>query len=181
MRRSLVALMAVALVMALAAPVGAGAEAKERPFKGEVVGAGTFDEDPELIATRCANPANTARVSTFSGWGDLTHLGYSHIVAEHCSYIEPLGTYGEGILTITADNGDILMATYGPGFSVIDPELLPIIGFEDPFEFVDGGTGRFAEADGGGYEVGWFHLGTNEFGVYMEGTIIYDASNRKNK
>lgn len=172
-------IMAAALVLALAAPVGAGAEAKERPFHGEFVGYLVgFNEDRAVVEARCDDPANAWAVSTFEAWGDATHLGYSHVIAEHCSYIEPMFTYGEGILTITADNGDVLYAHYGPGFSVIDPSD-PVIGFEDPFEFVDGGTGRFLMAGGEGYEIGWFDTSNGTFGVYMEGTIIYDASNRK--
>jgi hypothetical protein len=54
-----------------------------------------------------------------------------------------------------------------------------LIDFVDVFAFVDGGTGRFVEASGGGVEVGVFDVVTNEIVLKMEGVIAYEASHRR--
>lgn len=173
MRKTVI--LAAALLMALVwtAPAGAGDAV---PFHGTSDGwLLGFDTNPEAIAARCADPGNTWAVSSFQGWGPTTHLGKTHAVAEHCSYIDPPGSYGEGHLTLTAANGDMLYATYAGYTLYVDG---PMVGFADDFEFYDG-TGRFAGASGGGTEVGWVDLVTGQFGVEMDGHITYDASNRR--
>jgi hypothetical protein len=135
-----------------------------------------FNEDPDVIAERCNPPAGKFAwaVTSFEGWGDISHLGYSYLYAEHCSYgiegIGPDGTYGEGEITTIADNGDILLGTYTNGISLSGP---PIIGFMDDFTFVNGGTGRFTYASGGGVEMGWVDFGDFSFTVHMSGVIAY--------
>lgn len=171
MRRFAVLFLGITLVIASAPAVGAG-NAKEKPFHAEMHGYLIgFNTDADLIADRCDNPENTWAVTSFDGWGDFSHLGYSYGYAEHCSYIDPPLSYGEGELTVTAANGDILNARYEDGSSLIMPE--PFIGFEDTFMFVDGGTGRFAFAGGGGTESGIVNFANGEFSVWMTGTISY--------
>lgn len=135
-----------------------------------------FNDDLEVIAERCNPPEGKFAwaVTSFEGWGEISHLGYSYLYAEHCSYgtigIGPDGTYGEGEITTIADNGDVLLGTYTDGVSLSPP---PIIGFMDYFTFVDGGTGRFTYASGGGMEMGWVDFSDYSFTVYMSGEIAY--------
>jgi hypothetical protein len=161
MRKLMLLALVVLLLMGLvlAAPVAAnkGNPDHEVPFKGAFSGVLLgFNQDPEYIAERCFDRPAWA-VTSFEGSGRVTHLGKTHVVAEHCSYLsgeplEPDGTYGEGVLTLTAANGDVLKGTYTSGISTSGP---PVIGFMDDFTFVDGGTGRFAHASGGGVEEGF--------------------------
>jgi hypothetical protein len=139
------------------------------PFKATLWGNDvTFGPVPE---GRCVDKAGVAdALTTFTVSGYATHLGWVDVVAEHCSDFDT-GTYGDGRLTITAANGDILKGTYTHGVSTAPP---PVTGFQDDFTFVDGGTGRFAFASGGGTEVGLFNLNTLDSSVYMEGVISYD-------
>jgi len=142
-------------------------------FSGYLLG---FNQDPGDIADRCIPPEGKFAwsVTSFEGWGTMSHLGDTHIYAEHCSYgtlgIGPDGTYGEGEATITADNGDVLLGTYTNGMSLSPP---PLIGFMDDFTFVDGGTGRFTFASGVGAEMGIVNLNDFSFTVQLTGTIAY--------
>ena len=135
-----------------------------------------FNEDPEVIAARCNPPVGKFAwaVTSFECWGEISHLGYSYIYAEHCSYgtegIGPDGTYGEGEFTTVADNGDVLLGTYTNGVSLSPP---PVIGFMDYFTFVNGGTGRFTFASGGGVEIGSVNFNDYSFTLHMSGAIAY--------
>jgi hypothetical protein len=104
----------------------------------------------------------------------VSHLGESYMYAEHCSYgtigIGPDGTYGQGELTMIADNGDILYGTYTNGISLSDP---PVVGFTDDFTFHDGGTGRFTFASGGGIDLGSVDFNDFSFTMQMTGVIAY--------
>ncbi|MDH3305895.1 MAG: hypothetical protein OEO77_00035 [Acidimicrobiia bacterium] len=178
MRRHAVFACAMVLLLTMAVPVGAtrGQSEKELPFHAEFAGYLIgFNEDRDMIEARCADPDNTWAITSFDGWGEATHLGPTYVYAEHCSYEDG---YGEGLLTMTADNGDVLKATYRDGVSLSGP---PLIGFADYFTFTDGGSGRFVSASGGGVEQGVLNFTTGAFSVYMEGTIVYDASNRRHR
>ena len=123
-----------------------------------------------LVALGLSAPALAVPVKTKYSTIDL--------VAEHCSYLDESGNpgpYTKGEMSITAANGDVLLGTYSDGISLTPP---PLIEFVDVFTFVDGGTGRFVEASGGGVEVGLFNAVTNEIVLRMEGVIVYDASDR---
>ena len=170
--RRFVAILGVVAILAFAAgPVLAKGD-HQRPFKGTMWGNDvTFNT--VIPAGRCVEMAGTAdAIASFSGSGYATHLGWVHILAEHCSDFDT-GTYGDGRLIITAANGDILKSTYTHGMMTAPP---PLSGFQDDFTFVDGGTGRFTFASGGGTEVGTYNFGTNEFWVHMEGVISYGKS-----
>jgi hypothetical protein len=82
----------------------------------------------------------------------------------------PDGTYGQGELTMIADNGDILYGTYTNGISLSDP---PVVGFTDDFTFHDGGTGRFTFASGGGIDLGSVDFNDFSFTMQMTGVIAY--------
>jgi len=147
-------------------------------FSGYLLG---FNEDPDFIAERCDPPEGKFAwaVTSFEGWGTMSHLGESYMFAEHCSYGTfpdgPDGTYGEGEVTTIADNGDVLLGTYTDGVSLSDP---PIIGFMDYVTFVNGGTGRFTYASGEGVEMGAVDFNDFSFTVQMTGFIAYKKKNK---
>lgn len=181
-RMMMAAAVAALVVLPAAATARAdGHEPEPVPFAAEFTGNDVaFNFDPVAIEARCDSPFAFS-VTTFRGSGHATHLGKVDFVAEHCSldFGQGSGPYDQGILTLTAANGDVLMATYTDG--VTDPTDFPILAFTDEFTFVDGGTGRFVTASGGGTETGLFHFFTDELSVRMEGTIVYDASNRRHR
>ena len=101
-------------------------------------------------------------------------MGRSHVYAEHCSYRPvdgaPDGTYGQGEITVTAANNDVLLATYDNGISY------PVgsdVGFMDYFTAVDGGTGRFTFASGTGIDTGSVSFDDNTFIFNVSGAISY--------
>ncbi|NNC92748.1 MAG: hypothetical protein HKN80_09680, partial [Acidimicrobiia bacterium] len=147
-------------------------------FEGEVL---AINDDPADIAARCFERPSWAIVS-FEGAEVGTEGGFTRVLAEHCSYVGPLpdgtigpdGTYGEGVITLTAPNGDILRGTYADGVSTSPP---PDVGFLDFFTFA-GGTGSYATAAGGGMEVGAVDFSSGfgpgaPFTLTMEGLIIF--------
>ena len=147
-------------------------------FSGEVL---AINDDPDDVAARCSERPAWAVVS-FEGTGEAPDMGTTHVLAEHCSYVGPLpdgtvgpdGTYGEGMLTFTTADGELLLGTYTDGLSTSPP---PQVGFVDSFTFT-GGTGRFDDAAGGGVEAGTvdFSMGFGPgaaFSVDMEGVIWY--------
>ena len=184
MRKLLIVTLAFVLGTLFVTPLSAGGGGKHAlPFYGNMSGVlGIFIDDPEKIAARCEVPEGKIGVwaiASFEGSGTVTHLGRSDVSATHCSYVGilpdgsygPDGTYGQGELTTTAANGDVLLATYDNGTSYQDPDGLII--FMDEFTFVDGGTGRFKLASGGGVEIGTVNFGDGTFTVEMFGVISY--------
>ena len=176
MRRLLLLSLVAVLVTALAAPVAAKkADPTELPFRGTFTGQ-LIGFDTGFDPGRCDDSPEGKvawAVTSFKGWGTATHLGKTYVYAEHCSYAGqegPDGTYGEGLLTMVAANGDTLTGTYTDGESLSPP---PVIGFMDYFTFTNGGTGRFTFASGGGVEVGVVDLGDGSFTLQMEGVISY--------
>lgn len=168
MRRFVAILGVVAILALTAGPVVAEGD-RGVPFKGTMWGDDvTFGP---VTPGRCVEKAGVAdALVSFTGSGYATHLGWVEVIAEHCSDFNT-GTYGDGKLTITAANGEILKGAYTGGFTTAP---CPLCGFQDAFTFVDGGTGRFAVASGGGTEVGVFNVVTLDFWVRMEGVIWYD-------
>jgi len=177
-RRLLLMTSVAMLVLASAAPVTATqGDATELPLKGDF--SGQLIGFGPVVGDRCDDsPAGKVAwaVTSFEGWGTVTHLGRTYVSAEHCSYSADGtpetgdGTYGEGELTMVAANGDVLYGTYTGGVSLSPP---PVVDFQDFFTFVDGGTGRFATASGGGIEFGVVDLGDGSAAWRMEGVISY--------
>lgn len=166
----------VGVALFLVASIAPGAAASdEQPFRA-VVSGDDVSLDFTVPAGRCVEMADTADyVATFRGSGTATHLGHVAVEAEHCSD-QDTGRYGDGVLTLTAANGDVLRAIYGNGTS--DPSEFPTITFADDVRFVDGGTGRFVTASGDGVETGTVDATTSEFTVRMQGRIAYEAASR---
>ena len=182
-RRALLPFVAIlALVVGTASPAGAtnGMPEKEVPFSAVITSTDFgFNTDPDAVAARCGGVARAFAVTTTKAVGIATHLGRIDLVADHCSYLDESGNpgpYTKGELSISAANGDVLLGTYTDGMSLTPP---PLIEFVDVFTFVDGGTGRFIEASGGGVEVGIFNMAKGEIALRMEGVIAFDASNRR--
>ena len=151
---------------------------KTLPFHGTLSGyLIAFNEDLGAIDDRCNPPAGQVAwaIASFEGWGDVTHLGWTHVYAEHCSYRPefgpPVGEYGEGTLRLTADNGDLLTGTYTDGTT--NPQFDPIFYFMDYFTFDNGGNGRFNIALGEGVEVGSLDVSSGAFTLEMTGVISY--------
>ena len=183
MRKLLVLILTCVLGTLFVTPLSAGGGKHALPFYGNMSGIlGEFIIDSEQIAERCNVPEGKFGVwaiASFEGSGSVTHMGRSHVTATHCSYLGELpdgsigmdGTYGQGKLITTAANGDVLLATYDNGSSYPAPDGSII--FMDEFTFVDGGTGRFSFASGGGIEMGSVNFGDGTFVVELSGVISY--------
>jgi hypothetical protein len=136
------------------------ADVKEVPFKGSFTGTST------VAPGRCAVLTNA-----ISGTGQITHLGRFTTAQSHC--IDPTGTdplaFTNGIFTFTAANGDTIFGTYsGDLVPTATPGLFQVDG-----EFtIEGGTGRFANASGGGEASGE----TNLADPAGPATVILDGS-----
>ena len=151
-----------------------------KTFKAELSGQiVAITTDPANVQARC-NVPSWAYVG-FTATGKSGLLGSFTAEFENCSYvgelpdgtIGPNGTYGEGILKITAENGDVIKGTYQRGITL---EPAPIVKFTDEFTFT-GGTGRFANVIGGGTEIGVSEVTADfvgsPFTLEMEGVIAY--------
>lgn len=108
-----------------------------------------------------------------SGTCDLTHLGRAAI---HFVQVVDFatGTQHSLELTYTAANGDVLRAE-SVGTSVVEGGTAH---FEATINFV-GGTGRFANASGQARAVGDAELAAGTSRYTLDGSIEYDASDRR--
>jgi hypothetical protein len=143
MRRLLLLALAAAVVTIPVTAVSAGASPASRPFKGSMSGTLTFAADAGCLFGVRTNPAGT---------GTASHLGMFTYAASHCAgfTVEP----GGGKQTMVAANGDKLFADYETvGPPVIPPSEVGTV-YDVPVAFtITGGTGRFADATGGGYQI----------------------------
>jgi hypothetical protein len=161
-----------------------GQPGKEMPIRGEFVGGATgqtfapnFPVERDTFQGRCSIPSDW--VIGFWGEGNIPHLGKVTALVSHCSQANlatGAATYSDGILKIFAPNGDEVWGTYGSGES--GPLSPTLVWWRDVIVF-DGGTGRFANATGGGSEWGTFDLTTGVLEYEVEGVISYDASDRR--
>ena len=161
-----------------------GQPGKLLPLQGNVSGGVTgqtfapgFPVTRDDFGGRCSVPSDW--VIEFTVTGPLSHLGQATVVAEHCSQIDFLtgaATYGDGMLRVIAANGDELWGSYDNGTSA--PNSATEAWFLDTF-ILSGGTGRFANAAGGGTEWGTVDLGSFDIDMEMRGVISYDASDRR--
>ena len=147
------------------------------PIQGYLVG---VDEVPDMGAPGCEEVgAPLLWRFTSAGTGRLAHLGRVDFSYTHCTHVDY--TIVEGVLTISAANGDSLVLTYTGNVTQYVPG--------DPFALwemawaVDSGTGRFANATGSGEGNAVTHVPPAGEGteLSLSGTIAYDASNRSNK
>ena len=159
MARKVQFVMAVFAFAALLGPASAQ-ENPERPIKWEAVG--TFTP-PTVISLA---PLTVFFVAT--GTAEVSHLGATQFVFPH--YFFPLSGTFSGDLTITAANGDLLIAhvtgrispTGVPGVNAIQEDAVFI-----------GGTGRFENATGTAVETGVVDTAALTVSVTGEGTISY--------
>ena len=166
----LVVLSALILLLPVAAAADPGA-AQERPFKVEW--SGMFVMGPDESCGPLAE--GWVHVSLTITDGHATHMGSVTGWADHCAQLFPDGTGvmvgGEGAFVVA--NGDELHTLYdGPLGDLIVGR-----------HFFNGGTGRFAGASGEVDASTWVTFDTDWTGVLkgtMVGTILYDASDRRN-
>ncbi|WP_151637527.1 hypothetical protein [Noviherbaspirillum aerium] len=87
---------------------------------------------------------------TLTGSGTATHLGAVTISATHCAMPTRGGSVAisQGVITLTAANGNILTADFMGTISPF-PSDLQTNTFVGSF-LITGGTGRFADAEGDG-------------------------------
>lgn len=141
-RASLALAGSVLLVMAVAVPVSA--DPGSRPFKGLVVGEVAFNEVPVTICAPSDVVLGGLRTDS-SAIGTSTHLGKTVVTMSHCT---PSGEkFGPGRMVLTSARGDEVWITYSGSapYSDGDTEIKGNIEFK-----IDGGTGRFEDAVGGG-------------------------------
>lgn len=136
-----------------------------------------FPATRDLFGGRCSVPSDW--VIGFWATGNMPHVGKVTATLSHCSQIDfqtGTATYGDGYFTYVTANGDELSGTYHSGTS--GPLSATEVWWQDTFVF-DGGTGRFANASGGGSDWGTFNTATGLMEYETEGTISYDASDRR--
>jgi hypothetical protein len=115
------------------------------------------------------------------GSGTATHLGKFTVVRRHCftppdhpAFDPAVGPMHDGVYTITAANGDTIHGAYSGGLEPTEfgPEG-PIKGIITSPTTIDGGTGRFADAQGEYLTVGDYDLAADEGDFEMDGWISY--------
>lgn len=148
--RSLLLTLAAAVVAMLVAAVAVKASPASRPFTGSMTGITTFVPDAS-----CPIGLRTDTAAT----GTASHLGKFTYTSSHCS-----GVTFAGEQTMVAANGDKLFADYqSTGPPVFPPtEVGTVYAVRTAFT-ITGGTGRFADATGGGLMTA--HLTFMGFGV----------------
>jgi len=171
--KRLVIVSLAALLLALATALPAAAADPARPFTGSWVSADGFD----FGAPGCPSGA-FLRFST-TGHGQFAHLGLTAVSMTHCTYLGPGpldGSFDHGIITLTAANGDTV--TLGESGSFV---LTPNPAGPTPFAtatsqsrwWVTGGTGRFANATGGGSGTAFDDMIAGVQAFDLAGTIAY--------
>ena len=119
---------------------------------------------------RCSVPSDF--VIRFSLDGEGAHLGSYAADLEHCTHIDwatGFSTLLDGVVTITAANGDELWGRYERSGGSGTPEHY----------LFNGGTGRFADASGEGMALVACDRATGTCEFQLEGWILYDASDRR--
>lgn len=138
------------------------------PFKG------TFEV---TIDTVLHFPPPPPKVQEVLGTGNVTHLGKTDLYILQNWFppqppilIPPYTGTGNGEMTFTAANGDLLFASYNDaeGFHDIAPPVL--ITFTGHF---NGGTGRFENAAGSFTWDGEYYPATNSGTATVTGEIMY--------
>jgi len=155
-------------------------QAGELLLECEAQGWLTGRESP-VPASRC-DLADADSVVHMTLCGHSPHLGEFFILLSHCcrSLETPIpeppatfvsGTYADGIMTITASDGDILTGTYSGGTTTCHPFELQMLRFRHDFIFTPEGTGRFESASGGGVQHGTVNRVTGRVTLNIEGVV----------
>jgi len=135
------------------------------PFKATFTGSSTSGP-----GAPCAAPALR---SDILGVGHATHLGKFTTVQHHCfDPGDPTFAFTEGFYTFTGANGDTIFGTYHGHLVPIGGPVFAIVG-----EFtIEGGTGRFVGATGGGTASGTLNVATGVTTVMLDGVISSPGS-----
>jgi hypothetical protein len=113
--------------------------------------------------------------AVIEGYGTATHLGAVTIQRTHCFSPFNNPPIYNGHWEATAANGDRVWGSYTGTLipTVFDPQGNPIRGqIISPYT-VEGGTGRFANASGGGMTTADYDLVTNTGGFVTNGRLEY--------
>src|SRR4051812_30057344 len=135
------------------------------PFKASFTGTAT---------TAPGAPCGALR-SDITGGGQATHLGNFTTAQYHCfDPADPTFAFTNGFYTFTAANGDTIFGSYHGNLVPIAPPIFAVVG-----QFViEGGTGRFVGATGGGPSSGTLNVATGAPSVILSGTISAPGSLR---
>ena len=152
MRKSTFALTLAALLLAATA-MPAAASSGMRPFKGSVSGEVSFM--PVALTTCPAAGTYVGGLRTDgAAVGTATHLGLTAMTSQHCT---PAGdTIAGGTGTFVAANGDEVYFDYA-GTAPFPDETTTVVVAEIEYT-ITGGTGRFADAQGGGHMTGYVNF-----------------------
>jgi hypothetical protein len=133
------------------------------PFKATFTGNSTSGPGGPCAALR----------SDILGGGHATHLGNFTTVQHHCfDPGDPTFAFTEGFYTFTGANGDTIFGTYHGNLVPFAPPVFAIVG-----EFtIEGGTGRFVGATGGGTASGTLNVATGVTTVMLDGVISSPGS-----
>jgi hypothetical protein len=133
------------------------------PFKATFTGSSTSAPGFPCAALR----------SDIAGGGHATHLGNFTTVQHHCfDPADPTLAFTDGFYTFTGANGDTIFGTYHGHLVLIDGPVFAIVG-----EFtIEGGTGRFVGATGGGTASGTLNVATGVTTVMLDGAISSPGS-----
>ncbi|MFO7524440.1 MAG: hypothetical protein R6W68_03220 [Ignavibacteriaceae bacterium] len=131
------------------------------PYRASISGGGA----PPAPSTAC----DGLLLTEITGQGTATHIGMFTFSQSHC--LDPNNfTFSNGWLEQTAANGDKLYGTYSGYLTpTSDPIIFQVTG---AFEF-NGGTGRFADAEGEGEASGLLDVTTGIVNLSLNGNIIY--------
>lgn len=147
------------------------------PIRGTVV---SLMEGPDVSAPDCPEGTEWTWRYNSEGAGRLSHLGRVTYTFSHCTNV-PGDAIEEGLMTVTAANGDELVMAYSGGGFVFAPED-PYVTWTIDWTIVEGeGTGRFAGATGSGegHALTFFPPYPDPYTeLNLFGMIAYDASNR---
>jgi hypothetical protein len=163
-KQSILSYMAASLVAAAMISVTTPASASDQvPFKATFTGSSTSGPGAPCAVLR----------SDITGGGHATHLGNFTTVQHHCfDPGDPTGAFTEGFYTFTGANGDTIFGTYHGNLVPIAPPVFAIVG-----EFtIEGGTGRFVGATGGGTASGTLNVATGVPTVMLDGVISSPGS-----
>jgi len=146
MKRKALMIIAILGLLVLGLAAVAAADSSNRPFKGSLSGEVTFNfVGQEVCPTSDLLYGDLASDSTARG--NASHMGRVQMVSRHCT---PAGeAVTGGFMTLTAANGDDVFIQYDGTAPFPIPGVTEYVDVELDFS-ITGGTGRFADATGGG-------------------------------